>query len=246
MARKHQVALAVTFVLLIAGLLALVHFVPFQDLIEWIRHRGSEGVAVFFTVLVISNLLALPSTVLFVGAGLLYGTLWGTVLTTAGALVVEVAVLLLFRTHARAWFEQQAQHSDKLAAIDRAVSQSSFSVLWLLRLSPAVPFGLLNYAIAPLAIPLRRRLAANLLGMGPGNLVQAYIGSLLAGVGGLSNAAPGPWKWILLVAGVTTAVAAFAITTVATRRVLAHRSCDNSVRSGTTVGVVAAKQSTSS
>lgn len=225
MARRHYIALALPLV--IGAGYALVHAVPFHAIIEWIRRLGVEGIAAFFAIFVLSNTLALPSTIVFVGAGLLYGTWWGTLLTTIGSLTVELLVIALVRTRTRRWFEDHAQHSEKLAAIEAAVSRDSFSVLWLLRLSPAIPFGLLNYALAPMRIPLRRRITAHILGMGPCNLAQAYIGSMLAGVDGLRKTAPGPWRWVLLGVGIVTAVAAFVITALASKRVLARERQDD-------------------
>ena len=67
-------------------------------------------------------------------------------------------------------------------------------MLWLLRVSPIVPFGVANYVLAPVRISLHRRVAANVLGMGPCSLAQAYAGSMVATLGGLSDAgSKSPW-----------------------------------------------------
>lgn len=194
------------------------------DAIAWIRDLGMPGIAVFFALFLANTLTPLPSTHMFLAAGLLYGVWGGTLVTTVGVIVVELTLVLAARTNVRQWLERRAKRHRKLAAVDRAVSAKSkraFLVLWLLRLSPIVPYGALNYVLAPLHIPMRRRVGALVLGMGPCNLAQAYLGSLLAGVGGLSNAGPqGTWKWVLLAVGTALAAVALVITTRATKRIL--------------------------
>lgn len=219
---RRATRLTLLWVLPAIALVALAIWkLPVRDAIEWIRELGGAGVAVFLALLIGTCVLALPSTMLFLSAGLLYGIWWGTLLTTIGSLASELIVLALARTRARRWIEKHAERHAKLAALDRALETSSFVVVWLLRLSPAMPFGLMNWMLAPVRMPLHRRIAAHVLGMGPCNLLACYIGSTLGSVAGLSGAEPaGVWSTVLLVGGVVLGIVAFAITGVVTKRIL--------------------------
>ncbi len=47
----------------------------------------------------------------------------------------------------RAPIERRLQSNPRIAAIDRAVGNEGRKIVFLLRLSPAFPFNLLNYAL---------------------------------------------------------------------------------------------------
>jgi uncharacterized membrane protein YdjX (TVP38/TMEM64 family) len=191
-----------------------------QDAVAWIRGQGVIGVVVFSLVFVGVCLTPLPSVELYVGAGLLYGVWWGALLTNSLGLVVELCTLWLVHTRLRERIERRIEAHPRVAAVDRAISEHSFWIVQLLRLSPLIPFGLLNYALAMTKMPLWKRLLTNFLGMAPMSLAQAYLGSLLYGVGALEDGPPATWKYIALAVGVATVVAATVITGWATRRVL--------------------------
>lgn len=189
--------------------------------LEWVRGLGVVGVLAFSVLFVAVCVTALPSTALFVGAGMLYGWLWGGLLTTGLGLIVELCALGIMHTRARRWIERRRDKHRMLKALDKGISEHSFSILLLLRLSPLLPFGALNYALAVTKVPLWKRLAANAIGMLPSSLMFAYLGSMLSSAAKLSDAEPpGAWKWVLLVVGVVTFLAASAAAAWATKRAL--------------------------
>lgn len=62
-------------------------------------------------------------------------------------------------------------------AIDRAVSQAGFKIVFLTRLSPIFPFNLLNYAFGVTQVSLKDYIYGS-VGMIPGTLLYVYIGTL--------------------------------------------------------------------
>ena len=128
-----------------------------EEFVEWVRHLGVEGLAIYSVIFVVLGLSLVPNMALYIGAGLLYGTWWGAVLTTLLGVVIELGAVILLRTNVRPWVEARLGHHDSLAAIHRAVEHDGFWILFLLRLSPLVPFGLLNYALALAHVPLWKR-----------------------------------------------------------------------------------------
>lgn len=221
--RTIKIVLAVAAV---AALVAAIIWLPLggwiKDAVGWIRGRGVLGVVVFSLVFVGVCLTPLPSVELYVAAGLLYGVWWGALLTNCLGLVVELCTLWLVHTRLRERIERRIKAHPRVAAVDRAISEHSFWIVQLLRLSPLIPFGLLNYALAMTDMPLWKRLLTNFLGMAPMSIAQAYLGSLLYGVGGLSRGAPAVWEYVALGLGIATVIAATVITGWATRRVLAR------------------------
>ncbi|HTL33545.1 MAG TPA: VTT domain-containing protein [Kofleriaceae bacterium] len=223
---KAKIAIAAIVVAAIAAAviwLPVLHYL--RIVIAWIRHLGVLGAVVFSLVFLVVCLLMLPSVELYIAAGLLYGTWWGGVLTTVLGVVVELCTLWLVHTKLRARIERRLDDHPRMAAIDRAVSEHSFSILLLLRASPLVPFAPTNYAVALAKAPVWQRIVTNVLGMAPLSFAQAYLGSLLSGVRRLGRAGPPPmWQHVLLWGGLATAVAAAVIVMWATKRVLDRES----------------------
>ena len=65
-----------------------------------------------------------------------------------------------------------------MMAIDRSLEQRGLAVALLLRLSPVVPFGALNYALAGTSISLRNYVVA-LIGMLPATVAYVYLGATI-------------------------------------------------------------------
>ncbi len=55
-------------------------------------------------------------------------------------------------------------------------------MVFLLRLSPVVPFNVLNYALSITDLPLRVYVAATAIGMVPPTILYLYLGSLTGSV----------------------------------------------------------------
>jgi uncharacterized membrane protein YdjX (TVP38/TMEM64 family) len=65
-----------------------------------------------------------------------------------------------------------------LQALDEATSVEGWKVVGLLRLSPAVPFNLQNYAFGATDIPFWHFVIATFFGIVPGTALYVYIGTL--------------------------------------------------------------------
>jgi uncharacterized membrane protein YdjX (TVP38/TMEM64 family) len=61
-------------------------------------------------------------------------------------------------------------------------------LILLLRLSPIVPFNLLNYALGLSNVPTGRYVLATAIGIVPGTWMYAYLGSLAPAAGALRDA----------------------------------------------------------
>ena len=175
-----QLAIAAGVIVATAIAFALL---PVGDWIAWlvdaIRGTGVLGVALFSVALIAAIVVLVPTVELFVAAGLIYGTVWGALLTTGVSLVGSLLAFTLGRTALRDRVAAIARRHPKLAAVDRAVGDHAFWIATLLQLSPAVPLGPLNYALAATRISLPAFIASYLAGMIPGNVLWAYLGSEL-------------------------------------------------------------------
>ncbi len=178
--RAHVRALVGAGMLVGVGVTAM--FVPLGDgvlaLAEALRQAGARGVALYVIVYVAATVLLLPGSVLTLVAGFAYGPWWGTVIVFPTATVASLLAFLFGRSLARDWVRRRLGSSARLAAIDAAVAERGLRVTALLRLSPVLPFNLLNYALALTGVRVRDYALAS-FAMLPGTALYVYLGSLI-------------------------------------------------------------------
>ncbi len=149
-------------------------------LVEWSRHAGALGAVLYGVAYVASTVLLLPGSVLTLGAGYAWGPLWGVLLVSPVSVLAATASFLLGRTLFRARVERRLGDDPRLQAIDRAIAANGFKLVVLLRLSPVLPFNLLNYGLALTRVRLRDYVLGSALGMFPATVLFVYLGSLMS------------------------------------------------------------------
>lgn len=215
---------AVTALLLTALLAAVVLFPAAEDkliyALERLRDMGWWGAALWGTLYIVTCTLMLPGSPLTVGAGYAFGLWIGTVVAMIGSTAGASAVFLISRTVARRWIERKIASRAWFGALDRAVKQQGFRIVFLLRFSPLFPFNVMNYVLALTAISFRQYLTGSFLGMLPGTFLFVYFGTMAKG---LAEIVSGDWKGdsshLVLLAGglVVTLVGTVAVGVVAKR-----------------------------
>jgi uncharacterized membrane protein YdjX (TVP38/TMEM64 family) len=109
-----------------------------------------------------------------------------------------------------------------LAAIARAVETEGFKIVLLTRLSPVLPFNLLNYAFGLTAVSFRTYVLASWIGMLPGTIMYVYLGSAAKSVATLlSGETPrSAGQQALFALGLAATIAVTIIVTRTARRAL--------------------------
>jgi uncharacterized membrane protein YdjX (TVP38/TMEM64 family) len=196
-----------------------------QATLAWIEHQGAIGVLVFIAIYIISTVVFFPGTILTLGAGVIFGIAWGSVYVFIGATIGAVGAFLVGRYFARDWVARKIEGNEKFAAIDRAVSQEGFKIVFLTRLSPAFPFVLLNYAYGLTGVSLKDYFWGS-FGMIPGTIMYVYIGSLASSLAmlGATNSNSDPTaataQLILKIVGFIATVAVTVYVTKIARKAL--------------------------
>lgn len=173
-----------------------------SSLITWIQGAGVTGMAAYVLTYVVATVLLLPGSVLTLGAGFAWGPLWGVAMVVPTSVAAATAAFLLGRTVLRPHVERRVRADPRFLAIDRAVGESGLKLVILLRLSPVLPFNLLNYALALTRVSLRDYVLGSAIGMVPAITLFVYIGSLLEQGAGLLGARPSGGMASALVNGV--------------------------------------------
>ncbi len=204
-----------------AAALVAVRLLPVGEwarhLIEKVHGAGSLGVIAFAAVYLIAPLVLLPASVLTLGAGFLYGRVFGTLLASPVTVAAASIAFLLGRTLARSRVERRLAGDKRFAAIDKAVAENGFKIVFLLRLSPIVPFNLLNYALGVTRVPFLTYVSASFLGMLPGTFLYVSIGAAATNAAQLGHTrGPSAALWI----GIAATVVVVVLITLVARRAL--------------------------
>ena len=73
-----------------------------QDLLHhvllWIQHLGWIGSMAFILLYICTTILLIPGSILTLGAGVVFGVVWGSVYVLIGALIGETCAFLLGRS----------------------------------------------------------------------------------------------------------------------------------------------------
>jgi uncharacterized membrane protein YdjX (TVP38/TMEM64 family) len=186
---------------------------------EWIRtiarkvaELGWAAPLVYLVLYIAGTIVLAPSPLMSIAAGVAFGW-WGFPLAVIAATAGATASFVISRYFLNDELEDWLTDRRIFSAAKRAVDEEGWKIQILLRLSPAVPFGLLNYLIGLTKTPLATYVLSTAVGILPGSFVDIYIG-----VVGQSLA--GGAQIVYLAAGAVITIACAAIVTLKARNAL--------------------------
>ena len=189
-------------------------------LLRQLSDFGRWAPVLFIAAYVLASLVLAPAFLLTVAAGAVFGLWRGTMFVYIGAVLGSSAVYAVAAPLARSRVLRWIDRDPRVAAARRAVVGRSAWIMFLLRLSPLVPYNLLNYALALSGVRYRDFLLAS-VGMLPAIVMYVYYGKVVGDVALLAaGVAPprGPEYYVLLVVGLVATIAATTLITRAARR----------------------------
>ncbi len=183
--------------------------------LDWVQSQGTWGAAVLAAMYTPVSLLFLPAWILTLGAGFAFGFVKGLIAVSAGSVVGATAAFLAGRTLARGMIDELVAASPRFRAIDQAVAGQGFKIVLLTRLSPVIPFNLLNYAFGLTKVRFRDFVLASWIGMLPASAVYVYLGTAVKNLADLAagKVEGGVSQKILFFAGLAATVVVTAYVT---------------------------------
>jgi uncharacterized membrane protein YdjX (TVP38/TMEM64 family) len=163
-----------------------------------------------------------PGSLLTLAAGAMFGVVYGALVAMLGATLGAAAAFLAARHGLRRFVEPRVRASPRLGALDRALEREGRKVVFLVRLTPLIPFNVLNYALGVTRVRFRDYLIGS-VGMLPGSLLYASYGKIAGDAVRVSAGvmpARGAGYYVLLGAGVLATLAVTLILSRAARRAL--------------------------
>jgi uncharacterized membrane protein YdjX (TVP38/TMEM64 family) len=188
----------------------------------WVEGLGAWAPAGFIAGYAVATVLLAPGSVLTLAAGVVFGLAAGIAYVFVGAMLGALLAFVIARHLARRVVERRIAQSPRFTAIDRAIGSEGWRVVLLLRLTPLVPFNLLNYALGLSRVRFRDYVVGS-AGILPGTAVYVYYGTLLRSVAELSAGVQTERGWpyyALLALGLAATVAVTAFIARIARRAL--------------------------
>jgi uncharacterized membrane protein YdjX (TVP38/TMEM64 family) len=183
---------------------------------------GAWAPLAFVLGYILATVALVPGSILTLAAGALFGLWKGVLLAFIAATLGAAAAFLVARHLARDFVHRRLGGDQRVAAIDRAIGEHGRKIVFLLRLSPAFPFNLLNYLLGLTTVRFTDYLIAS-LGMLPGTFLYVYYGKVVGDVARLAGPNPvrgTPAYYALLGVGLAATITVVAVVTRAARRTL--------------------------
>ncbi len=179
---RARVVQIVLLALLVGGIVWAFRGIEAVDRIVALEHQveamGPWGFALYPLLLAGFNLLLLPGSILYAGAGLFFGLWWGALAVQVGNLIGAAIAFFISRRFGRGWLERKLLSSPRLRAIDKAVDREGWKIIFFSQLHPISPTSLLNYLYGFTRIRFWPCMFWILAGQIPGVFLYVYLGTL--------------------------------------------------------------------
>ena len=179
--KKGAVARLIALTVIVIALFLAMKFLPVQQWLrsfnDWVGQTGLAGIFIFIAVYAAATVLLAPGAILTIGAGFAFGLWKGFLAVSAGATLGASLAFLVARFVARDKIEAMARRNSKFQRIDNAIGKQGAKLVFLLRLSPVIPFNLSNYFYGLTGVSFWPYLLASWIGMMPGTFLYVYIGT---------------------------------------------------------------------
>ena len=212
---KGAIGRLIALLVSVIALFLAMRFLPVQQWLksfnDWVGQMGVAGVFIFIGVYALATVLLAPGSILTIGAGFAFGLWKGFLAVSAGATLGASLAFLIGRFIARDKVETIARRNETFRKIDNAIGEEGAKLIFLLRLSPVIPFNLSNYFYGLTAVRFWPYALASWIGMMPGAFLYVYIGTagraaVLAAAGG--EAIKRGWQyWTFLSVGLAATIA---------------------------------------
>jgi len=190
---------AIVVVLGLAGVMALVGAwfqwgagLTLAGIEETIQSWGAWGVVGSILAMVVHSFIPFPAEIIAVANGMVYGLVWGTVITWTGAMIGALLAFGLARRFGRPFVDRMVARKE-WDALDGWLADHGWKVVFVGRLIPVIAFNLINYAAGLTRITWRAFALATAVGILPVTVLVVMMGDNIESM---------EWgSWLALLAG---------------------------------------------
>ncbi len=176
-----------------------------RELDAWVHGLGAWGPVAFLLVYVMAIVLLVPASAMTLAAGLTFG-MAAIPLVIVGATIGAACAFLISRHFVTDNAKRLIEGHPRSEAIYKAVSGGGWKVVLLLRLSPIMPFSVLNYVLGATELRFWSFVSATIAGIIPAVALYVYVGAL--GKAAIAGTMIGTARWLLLFLGLAATLLA--------------------------------------
>jgi uncharacterized membrane protein YdjX (TVP38/TMEM64 family) len=176
--RRRVVMLATAIVILVA-IAVLVPLPTAMQLRDWATSVGPWFPLAFLGAHIVVTVFPFPRTAFTLAAGLLFGPLLGVAIGVVASTIS--AVIALFLVRAAGWQLSRLVRHPRVDVLDARLRERGWPTILSMRMIPAVPFSVLNYAAGASAIRVVPYTLASFVGLLPGTAAVVILGDALTG-----------------------------------------------------------------
>lgn len=198
---------------------------------ERLLDGGVTARLLFVVIYAVATVLLIPGSVLTLAAGAALGPVQGLIWALCGAVAGGAAAFLLSRTFLRKHLVRRLSSYRWFEPLEKAVERESVKIILLARLSPLVPFVLLNYALGAMHVRFWTFVVVSAVGMVPGGFAYAYAGSVAGRALLTGERAPQAGWWLSAVGAAASVLLVAVMSRIAKRSLIAEMEKE-SVRGG--------------
>jgi uncharacterized membrane protein YdjX (TVP38/TMEM64 family) len=183
---------------------------------------GPWAPVLFILLYIVAAVTLAPAFFLTVAAGAMFGVWRGSIIVFIAASLGASAVYAVGTRVARFGWIKRVTRDPRVAAVRAAIQGDSRWIMFLLRLSPLVPYNVLNYALVLSGVRYVD-FAIALVGMIPAIIMYTYYGKVVGDVAALAaGVSPprGPEYFVLLGVGLIAIAVSTTMITKAARRAM--------------------------
>ncbi|WP_029115526.1 TVP38/TMEM64 family protein [Mycobacterium sp. URHB0044] len=176
--RRRVVMLATAIVILVA-VAVLVPLPTAVQLRDWATSVGPWFPLAFLAAHIVVTVFPFPRTAFTLAAGLLFGPLLGVAIGVVASTTSAIIALLLVR--AAGWQLSRLVKHPRIDVLDARLRARGWPAILSMRMIPAVPFSVLNYAAGASAVRVLPYALASFFGLLPGTAAVVILGDALTG-----------------------------------------------------------------
>lgn len=159
---------------------------------DTIRAWGMWGVLASLGLMILHSFVPFPAEFVALANGMVYGTVWGVVITWSGAMLGAALAFWLVRRLGRPFIAHLVARKD-WRTLDDWAAENGWQVIFVARFIPVIAFNLINYAAGLSRLTWWQFLWTTGVGILPLTVLMVMMGGNLESFG---------WEsWVLLLLG---------------------------------------------
>ncbi len=221
---KRWLVLACAAAIIVVAAILLGRFAaePLQRFAQWVNGLGPWAPVVFILGYALAAVAFFPGSLLTLAAGAIFGLLRGSIYVFVAATLGASLSFLIARYAARPLVWRKLAGDDRFEKIDRAVGKEGGKMVFLMRLSPILPYNALNYALGLTKVGFIPFLLGS-IGMIPGTILYTYYGKVAGDLTALGRGVKhGPEYYVFLAVGLLATIAVVILGARVGKRALAN------------------------